>query len=643
MAKVQVTKDLFLWCMSAIYLCAFTSLYVQIPGLYGDGGILPARVVLKPDGRPVEKRFQKRPSLMWFTMDLGLEAQEGMDLICILGCVVSLICLVSRRMRDGAMFALLWFLYMSVYEVGQTFLWFQWDILLLEAGFLTILVAPFHLSKWRQPTGSQHDTITLWLVRWLLFRLMFASGVVKLTSLCPTWWDLTAMDWHYESQCIPTSLAWYAHQIPQWFQKLSVAAVYAIECGTPFLFVSPIRNLRLFSFYSQILLQVLIVATGNYNFFNLLTITLCISLLDDRFFGRENTSEKSDSLLASFSRLLTKLISFGVYAGIIYAMIKLFTLRIDFEKYSIESKIAFSQDGFFKALENVMPYTIWIGKISLGSEIILALWRCLSEEKGLLSKLWSCCKCLVITGLAVYMFTISLVPHSLVDKTATASITPEVRQLHDNVRNLNLVHSYGLFRRMTGVGGRPEVIMEGSHSLNSGWKAYDFLYKPGNISGPPPFVAPHQPRLDWQMWFAALGSYEQAPWFINFAYRLLEGKQEVLDLMGSNPFPDKPPKYVRAKLYTYHYTTLKSTSSNWWRRKFERDYMPAISKETKGLKDHLQHHGIIQGSTKSKKNAATESFIQLLLSAIRSYIGTLSGPILIFSLFVPAVVLSRIS
>ncbi len=356
---------------------------------------------------------------------------------------------------------------------------------------------------------------------------------------------------------------------------------------------------------------------------------------------------EGDSLLASFSRLLTKLISFGVYAGIVYAMIKMFTLRIDFEKHSIESKVAFSQNDFFKALEDIMPYTIWIGKISLGSEIVLALWRCVSEEQGVLSKLWSCCKCLVFTGLAVYMFTISLVPHCLVDQTATASITPQVRQLHDNVRNLNLVHSYGLFRRMTGVGGRPEVIMEGSHSLNSGWKAYDFLYKPGNVSNTPPFVAPHQPRLDWQMWFAALGSYEHAPWFINFAYRLLEGKQEVLDLMGSNPFPEKPPKYIRAKLYTYRYTTLKSNSSNWWRRKFERDYMPAISKETKGLKDHLQHHGIIQGSTKgnnkSQKNATEENFIQSLLSAIRSYIGTLSGPILIFSLFVPAVVLSRVS
>ncbi len=118
MAKIQSTKDLFLWCMSAIYLCAFTSLYVQIPGLYGDGGILPARAVLKPDGRPVEKCFQKRPSLMWFTLELGLKAQEGMDLICIMGCMLSLICLISRRMRDSVMFALLWFLYMSVYEVG---------------------------------------------------------------------------------------------------------------------------------------------------------------------------------------------------------------------------------------------------------------------------------------------------------------------------------------------------------------------------------------------------------------------------------------------------------------------------------------------------------------------------------------------
>lgn len=119
-------------------------------------------------------------------------------------------------------------------------------------------------------------------MRWLLFRLMYLSGIVKLTSGCPTWWGLTAMDWHYESQCLPTPLAWYAHQLPSWMQQFSVVAVYVIEIGFPFVYFAPLRSLRLLAFLGQVLLMALIMLTGNYNFFNILTIVLSLSLLEDR-------------------------------------------------------------------------------------------------------------------------------------------------------------------------------------------------------------------------------------------------------------------------------------------------------------------------------------------------------------------------
>ena len=129
------------------------------------------------------------------------------------------------------------------------------------------------------------------LIRWLLFRLMFASGVVKLTSGCPTWWSLTALNYHYESQCIPTPLAWYVHQLPEWFQKLSVVATYYIEILVPFFFFVPIKAIRYFAFICQVFFQLCIIASGNYNFFNLLTIVLCLSLLDTN-----NTNERKSKV-----------------------------------------------------------------------------------------------------------------------------------------------------------------------------------------------------------------------------------------------------------------------------------------------------------------------------------------------------------
>ncbi len=121
---------------------------------------------------------------------------------------------------------------------------------------------------------------------------------------------------------------------------------------------------------------------------------------------------------------------------------------------------------------------------------------------------------------------------------------------------------------------RPEIFVEGSNDGQT-WMAYKFKYKPDELDRRPQFVAPHQPRLDWQMWFAALGDYRSNPWFVNFCIRLLEGRPEVLDLLRSNPFPQRPPKYIRATVYDYRFT--RSGTEAWWRREFKGQYLPVIS------------------------------------------------------------------
>jgi hypothetical protein len=137
-------------------------------------------------------------------------------------------------------------------------------------------------------------------------------------------------------------------------------------------------------------------------------------------------------------------------------------------------------------------------------------------------------------------------------------------------------NSYGLFMVMTTT--RDEIIVEGSND-GATWLPYEFKYKPGDLKRRPAFVAPHQPRLDWQMWFAALGSARQNPWFINFCIRLLQGSPDVLALLEKNPFPDQPPKYIRAQLYQYHFTNFQERrdTGDWWRRELKGAYLPPIS------------------------------------------------------------------
>jgi len=124
---------------------------------------------------------------------------------------------------------------------------------------------------------------------------------------------------------------------------------------------------------------------------------------------------------------------------------------------------------------------------------------------------------------------------------------------------------------------RPEIVIEGSADGNV-WREYVFRYQPGPLSRPPLWNIPHQPRLDWQMWFAALGDVRENPWVVNLMARLLQGSRPVLGLFASNPFADRPPKYVRAQLYDYRFADRRTRglTGQWWVRGSEASYIPPI-------------------------------------------------------------------
>jgi len=206
-----------------------------------------------------------------------------MELICLSCTALSLYVLCVPRHLTKPFLAALWLAYLSLFNVGQIFLRFQWDKLLLETGFLALVAAPLLPTLTSLPT----DHISLYIVRWLLFRMMLASGCVKLTSGCPSWWGLTAMPTHYFSQCLPTPLSWYAALLPDWMQKLSVASTFVIEIPLVFLFFAPTASLRRFTFYMQAFLMLVIMLSGNYNFFNFLYLALCFSLADDSWFPQQ--------------------------------------------------------------------------------------------------------------------------------------------------------------------------------------------------------------------------------------------------------------------------------------------------------------------------------------------------------------------
>ncbi|XP_046465996.1 lipase maturation factor 2 [Neodiprion pinetum] len=628
MGEVRYTRNLFLRGICIIYLFAFLSFYIQIPGLYGNNGVLPAKAQLDlRGGNTLSQRIKQKPTLLWLAPYISLNTEYMLDVLAILGIVLSFTGFISQRFCTAPVFAGLWSLYYSLYQVGQTFMSFQWDVLLLEAGFLCTIVAPFWYPR-RGKSSTPSTALTFWAVRWLLFRLMFSSGVVKLTSGCPTWWGLEALNVHFESQCIPTPLAWYAHHLPAWFLRLTTVGANVFELAIPFLFFFPNRKVRITSFYLQVFLQVNIIATGNYNFFNLLTICLSISLLDDQFFYKKKVKSSQSDFVDYFSTV----VCLFVYAAVIYGTYVYYNLKIT-EDFTIESKIAFTKEQFDRALATVVPISIYMGLASLGFVVAEAVTYSILSVQGIGSKLLSTFTTIIYTLNIVYLFGISVVPYATLHSSHNSTVPSLLKHMHSDVDHLHLVNSYGLFRRMTGVGGRPEVIIEGSNSIDGPWREYEFLYKPGNVNNSLPFVAPHQPRLDWQMWFAALGTYHQNPWLMSLAYRLLSGQPEVLALINQaqNPFRDSPPKYIKASLYHYHYTPWSQRhSSTWWTREKIGEYFPIFSKDHPPLLEYLSKMKIIQD--KPDEQSVNPS-LKLILDSLRAVVGRVEASLLLWSVF----------
>lgn len=447
-----ISLSLFPRLLGAIYLIAFTSLLLQVRGLYGAQGILPiAAYTTRLRRHFAAKTWRLYPSLFW------LNAGDP----CLLGAAwagVALSCLLMAGIAVFPALLLLWLLYLSFTSLGQDFLAFQWDALLLEAGFMTIFL----------PLADPTSPLVAFAYHFFLFRFMLSAGVVKLASHDLNWRRLRALLFHYETQPLPNRLAWYAHQLPAGIQKLSCLATFFFELVVPLLCLGP-APLRLVACALLLFFQILLLLSGSYGFFNLLTMLLCLPLLDDHF-------------LAPL--------------------------------------------GFLPAVaEPLLP------ALSAPASAFFLLF-------------------LLLNGLQL----LRLVAHPrwlapLLGKCGTWGISSP----------------YGLFAVMTTR--RYEYDIEGSND-GENWQSYTFGWKPGDPAIPPRQAAPHQPRLDWQMWFAALDPLNIEPWLARLLKRLFERSPPVLALFRSVPFHDAPPRLLRLTVYQYHFTDVATRRANghWWQR-----------------------------------------------------------------------------
>jgi hypothetical protein len=184
----------------------------------------------------------------------------------------------------------------------------------------------------------------------------------------------------------------------------------------------------------------------------------------------------------------------------------------------------------------------------------------------------------ILPPLALAYFLLSLVPLAAAFRTMPPVLAPLARA-YAFVAPFRSINGYGLFANMTT--DRPEITLQGSRD-GVNWESYEFRFKPGPLRRPPPFVAPYMPRLDWQMWFAAMQDVRATSWMGPFVMRLFEAQPDVLALLERDPFAGKPPRYLRAQLDNYRFTTFaeKHATGDWWRSEPRGIYFPEISRET---------------------------------------------------------------
>jgi hypothetical protein len=486
-----------------MFVVAWASLGAQLDVLVGHRGLLPAMDLAEAVASRPDLTFFDVPTIFrWDAGDATLHA--GVWLGVALGIAVVLGVLPRIALAAST------FLYLSYAVVARSFLSFQWDNLLLECGALGALLPVHRKSQWAN-----------FLLKMLLFKLYFESGIAKYESHLGDWKDGSAMLYYYETAPLPTRLAWYAHHLPGWFHAIESRATLAFEILVPFAIFGP-RRARLTALSVFTGFQLVNIATANYGFFSYLALVLGVLLLDDR-----DVERLGEGVVRALGRLpsppaLSRLMQRG---RALYEDAARFRHRLT------------AQWRWKSPSEGTFTFLVRLTTASVVS--VTYLW--VSLHDGL----------------------VNFVPGG-------AEMFPG-EDLAEAIASLRIVNTYHLFGQITRE--RIEPTFETFDGAR--WTEHDLRYKPGPPERAPPFVAPHQPRVDFLLWFYGLGAERGAPAYVGTLVDRLCYDPTAVKSLFPDPLP-KSPEAVRIVFYRYHFTTAaeRRSSGAYWKR--EEVYAPRV-------------------------------------------------------------------
>jgi Lipase maturation factor len=489
-----LTRFLILRLLGLVYAVAFAVAINQIIPLIGANGLLPVGIFLRRVsellGSPAAG-FWRLPSLFWIdhsdTMLLTL-AWAGFILSCV----------VIAGFANALLLTVLWVIYMSFVHVGQDWYGYGWEIQLLETGFLAIFLCP--LIDMRPFPRHAPPITVIGLFRWLIFRIMLGAGMIKIRG-DEVWRNGTALYYHFETQPIPGPLSRWFHFLPRAFLKAGVWYNFLAELIAPWFIFWP-RLARHIAGSVIVVLQVILLLSGNLSFLNWLTIVPALACFDDGFWSR------------------------------------------------------------------ILPGR-WV-------EQAAAAAAGAEPSKSMTVTAWA---------ITILIALLSIQP--------AINILSPGQIMNTSFNPFDLVNTYGAFGSVGQE--RLNVIFEGTMDdvpdEKANWKPYPYKGLPVYLDRRAPQVAPYQLRLDWQMWFASMSTPDEYPWTMNLVSKLLHNDPIALSLFANNPFPGKPPKFIRAVLYRYRFAAPGNPQGYWWNRDRISNWLPAVSANDPRLLEFLKGGG----------------------------------------------------
>jgi hypothetical protein len=534
-----IARWIFLRALGLIYLSAFYSLARQILGLIGPDGILPAGEYLQAVARSTgHARFWYAPTLLWFST-----GSHALTALCWVGIIASLLVVLNILPRAALLICFVCFL--SFVSAAGEFSGYQSDGMLLEAGFISLFLAPVGFRPGlalRQPPMRA----AMFLLLWEWFRIYFESGVVKLASGDPQWRNFTAMDEYYQNGPLPTWIGWYVQHLPHWFHAATAFSTLALELVIVWIWFLP-RPWRIVCFCIVTPWQIGVIATANYTFLNYLVLVLGFFLLDDRLLSRFAPRKIRQRLPAAWETDPPA-----------EATPQVFDSQSILQPQSpsgINSGASFREeprpltDGRSQEHESTESWRQYLSSATLALTAFALGWVFYSSTALMISMIW---------------------PGAPLPKSPVAALEP-----------FRIADRYGLFAVMTR--GRYEIEFQGSNDGQT-WVPYPFRSKPQDPGKAPGIYAPYQPRFDWNLWFASLGAWRSNPMVPRTEERLLAGSPDVLALFARNPFPNQPPLQIRAVLWRYWFTSPpeKHAQGMWWKRQLLGLYAPTLQRDANG-------------------------------------------------------------